>query len=229
VDDVCEELQSVDVADPVFLTGGEPTLHPHITDILDQFPNREMWILTNGTKIDTEDTFTALTSHGLVHDNNVAIGLSLHPESKGSDYRVMDICRKLGYKLGTVLCVIDNLNQIPAYLNTLWDYRDVIKTFRIKAATNLCNELHADNRIYTSDMVKFVESRGGCLDNGRNIKLNFAPMVWRGLSVAVMAWYDKWNVDVTDSECKPHYKAHDGTINDIVVTWIVNEGLACMK
>jgi hypothetical protein len=95
---------------------------------------------------------------------------------------------------------------------------------RIKAASNLWSEAKAASKIFTSDMVRYVEHNyKSTLDHRFNIKTSYAPMLVDGLSVAMVSWYDRFNVDLVDIDCPPYYKANDGTVNNLVTTGIINE------
>ena len=223
VDDILRDIDdNIDKA-PILLTGGEPTLHPQLFDILDGTKGIETWILTNGVKLSDKDYLEELTNHGVLYGNILSIGLSFHKESMGMDYLFLQLCRKLGYKVATTFWVIDDLKQIDEALVVLEGYQDVICSMRIKAASNLWHEEKAFNKIFTSDMVRSMKGKGAELDFTYNVKNSYAPMLYKGIRVMLISWYDKYNVDLNDIDCAPWYRAKDGSINNLVTTGILNE------
>jgi hypothetical protein len=226
IPDIMNELSQVKT-NIIILSGGEPTLHPQITTIMDMLHGKEVFVLTNGTKINTQDTFLDFISHGLIYGRMLSLGLSIHLESHGMDIEVLELCRKFGYKLWTVFFVIDDLSQIPHILTLIDTYSDVIEESRIKAASNLWNETSASpNRIFVSDMVKFMESVDGHIDTRYNIMPYYAPMLWKGNKLRMIRWHDKYNIDLDHlANSHPLYRAQDGTVNCISVSCIINEGI----
>jgi hypothetical protein len=227
IPDIMDELSRVDT-NIIILSGGEPTLHPQINDIIDTLHGKEVFVLTNGTMINTKERLVELISHGLVYGNMLSIGLSVHPESDGKDMEVLELCRELGYRLWTVFFVVEDLSQIPNVLSIIDKYSDVIEESRIKAASNLWNESRAPrDRLFVSDMVKFVESLGGQIDPRFNIMPYYAPMLWWGNKLRMIRWHDKWNIDLDHlKDSHPLYRAKDGTANCISVSCIINEGMS---
>jgi hypothetical protein len=208
---------------PFILTGGEPTLHPKITEIIHEVSKHgETWMLTNGVKLCDEGFFDEVTNAGLIHDGFIYIGLSFHKESMGKDLLLLDLLRKKNLKLGTSFYVIDDLKQIDCALSIYRDNLDVMSEIRIKAASNLWNEDRATNKIYTSDMLKYLSSIGKTtIDTRYNNKISYANVIHEGLNLKLISWYDKWNIDLVDINCPPFYKSNDGNYYNLVT--------ACMK
>lgn len=209
---------------PTILTGGEPTLHPELPQIIEQLaPMGETWILTNGVKLADEDYFNSLCKAGLLYDDMVLAGLSFHKESKGKDIEVLELCRKKGYQIGTTFFVIDSIDQMQEAIDLAREYQDVIYRFRIKAASNLWNENKASNHIFISDMIAWLNDHGKTsLIECENNKNSYANVMFDGIRLVLVSWYDKGNVDLEDIDCGPWYMANDGTINNLVTTCLKN-------
>lgn len=218
-----EAVNNKDAA-PFILTGGEPTLHPKLTEIIHEVSKHgETWILTNGVKLCDENYFNEITPE-LIHDGIANIGLSFHKESMGKDLLLLDLLRKKNLKLGTSFYVIDDLKQIDCALSIYRDNLDVMSEIRIKTASNLWSENHAVNKIYTSDMLKYLSSIGKTtIDTRYNNKVSYANVIHDGLNLKLISWYDKWNIDLVDINCPPFYKSSDGNYYNMVTACLKNK------
>jgi L-amino acid N-acyltransferase YncA len=58
-----------------------------------------------------------------------------------------------------------------------------------------------------------------------NQKASYAQVLFRGLDIRLISWYDVNNVDLWDIDCAPYYKAQDGTVNNFVTSSLINEGM----
>jgi organic radical activating enzyme len=227
VENIIDEIKYYSDKAPFALTGGEPTLHPDIIEIIDKSCEvGETWLLTNGIKLADEVFFDKILNTGLLHDGLLSIGLSFHKESLGKDLEFVELCRKKGVKIGTSFYVIDDLDQMAAAVQVLKDNKDVLCEIRIKAASNLWHERNAGKKIFVSDMLKVMMLMGGTtLDTSCNNKISYGNVIHDGLKVKCVSWYDVQNVDLEDINCAPWYKANDGTLNNLVTTGLINEGL----
>jgi organic radical activating enzyme len=224
IPDIVHEAVNNKTAAPFILTGGEPTLHPNLDEIIHEVSKHgETWVLTNGIKLCNEDYFTEVTKE-LIHDGVLYIGLSFHKESMGKDLLLLDLLRKKNLKLGTAFYVIDDLKQIDCALSIYRDNLDVMSEIRIKAASNLWSENHAVNKIYTSDMLKYLSSIGKTeIDTRYNNKVSYANVIHDGLNLKLISWYDKWNIDLVDINCPPFYKSSDGNYYNMVTACLKNK------
>jgi len=226
VQDIIDEIQYYGDKNPFILTGGEPTLHPDIIEIINKsLEVGPTWLLTNGIKICDQDFFHEILNTGLLNGKILNVGLSFHPESDGKDKEFLELCRKIGVMLGTSFYVIDSIDQIENAVRLLEDNQDVLCEIRIKAATNIWNESKAKEKIFVSDMINKLISMGETtIDNRSNNKISYGSVIHKGLPIKLISWYDIDNVDLNDIDCGPWYLAKDGTINNFVTTGLINEG-----
>jgi uncharacterized radical SAM superfamily Fe-S cluster-containing enzyme len=210
---------------PFILTGGEPTLHPDLFQIIDQMPG-PVWLLTNGKKLNDFDFFNKIVASRLFDRGLLNIGLSFHKESKGADFEVVEMCRERGLKLDTCFFVINDVSEIPNILNYAVANRDVLDSVRIKVASNLWNSHNAKQHIFISDMLAEVVKHGETeLDTTGNNKISYASLIFEGMKIKLVSWYDKYNVDLDDIDCPPYMEAKDGSVNNFVISALINEGM----
>lgn len=212
---------------PFILTGGEPTLNQYLPKIIKSLSSiGEVNLLTNGIKLCDETYLNELLESGLLLEGGILnISLSLHKESNGKDIEFLEYCLRKGYKLWTLLYVIDDLRQIDDALRIFQTYRATSMNFRIKAASNLWAEGKSENKIFTSDMIHYL----GSIDEIQfhdNQKASYAQVLFRGLDIRLISWYDVNNVDLWDIDCAPYYKSQDGTVNNLVTSCLINEGIS---
>lgn len=223
VEDVINEIQYYGDKAPFILTGGEPTLHPELADIIQQsLAYGQTVLLTNGIKLCDEEYLQSIIDTGIL--DNGGFGLSFHKESNGKDLEFIDICRNKGVLIGTAFYVIDSVDQMQEAVKLLEENQDVLREIRIKAASNLWNESKVNNKIFVSDMFKQLVNLGETsIDTTCNNKLSYANTIHKGLKIKLISWYDKYNIDLDDINCDPWYLAKNGTLNNLVTTGILNE------
>jgi hypothetical protein len=218
-DDIISEAHTYHRLGPIILTGGEPTMHPDLAHIVDrlQADGLDVWVLTNGT---------AGTAGLPRRDNLLRVGLSFHRESGGRDIEFLESCRTQGLQVDTAFWVIDHVDQIAEALTVYRAYSDVLLTLRIKAASNVWAESGAARHIYISDMLRCLCDRDPhtelMLD--RNNKTSFANVKHKNQHLMLISWYDINNVDLQDIDCGPYHRANDGSVNNFVVSGLLNAG-----
>jgi hypothetical protein len=137
-------------------------------------------------------------------------------------------CRREGWKINNAYWVIDNVGQIESPMAMMKKWCDVIKCMRIKAASNLWAEQRAGNRVFTSDMLKYLLAKPDFhlrsdLSGNRTSE---AYVECHGMLFALVSWYDRFNVDLDDINCGPWYRAKNGEVHDLVYSCLINEGMA---
>lgn len=218
--------EALDKHAPFILTGGEPTLHKDLNKIILKLKTLgEVNLLTNGIKLCDEKYFDEIVPL-LAEDNGIHnISLSFHKESEGRDLEFLELCKKKGVKIWTCFYVIDDLQQIDEALEIFTAYQDVVNNFRLKVASNLGVENKADNKIFVSDVIKYLFALGETEFQQANQKVSYAQLLHKGLEIKVISWYDVLNIDLWDIDCEPYWKANDGTVNNFVTSAIINEGI----
>ena len=230
VDRIVDECKDNADKAPFILSGGEPTIHPDLIEIIHGVRELgEVHLLTNGVKFAADPKLCAdAIEAGLrLWDNNVNIGLSFHPESAGADIQCLELFRSMGVKIVTALALVDEVTQLDGFIETFRAYRDVISALRIRAAENVWNEKGVIGRVFISDMVKRLQGMGPVsIITALNNKPSYVNVLFEDMHVIFVSGYDKGNVDLNDINCAPWYKAKDGTINNIVTSLLINEGMA---
>ena len=128
--------------------------------------------------------------------------------------------------MSTAFWVIDHVDQMAEALSVFSSYSDVLLSLRIKAASNVWAEGSVTNRIFVSDMLRWLCDRdpGTDLMLEHNNKTSFANVKHKNQHIMLISWYDINNVDLYDIDCGPYHRANDGTINNFVVTGLLNGG-----
>lgn len=226
---------------PFILTGGEPTLHPDLPQIIREMRGLGVvTMLTNGTVMTDERYLDEVAHSGLLIDNTLMIGLSFHEESQGADIALLELCRKRKWKVRHALCVVDSVdqsheNQIDKYLAIFRKYRDTIIDLRIKAAGNLGNTDCVMDPMFTSDIYNYLCSKGKTMVVARlhkeqqYIKNSFVTVMHKGLLCHLVAWYNIDNVDLQDIDCPPYYRANDGNLYNFATALMINQGMEKRK
>jgi organic radical activating enzyme len=227
VDDIVAEATEAASFAPFLLTGGEPTMHPDLPEIVRKLSAiGETWVLTNGVKFCDEKYLDELCAAGLQNGKELRIGFSIHTEMGANDINyLLYFCRDRGLKIGSVQFVIDDLTEIGHIVRLYEMWKDTISLVKIKAASNLWREKSVKSTIFTSDMVNYLSTLGDTvLVPGAVQKVSMASVLFNGLFIHLVSWYDVNNVDLWDINCPPYYRAKDGKIRDFVTSCLVNEG-----
>lgn len=227
VDEIVQEAAANKHLAPFILTGGEPTTHKDLPEIIRELSELgEVNLLTNGIKLCDESYLNELLDAGLKTPQGIdEISLSFHSEANGKDIEFLEYCKRTGRRIWTCFYVIDNLCQINKAVELFQLYKNQICNFRIKAASNLWSEENADNKIFTSDMIKYIFALGDTVFQESKQKVSYAQVWHKGLDVKLISWYDVRNIDLWDINCAPYYKSKTGSINNLVTTALINEGI----
>lgn len=212
---------------PIIISGGEPSLRKDLNELITEItkitPNIEL--LTNGTGI--VDSFDQTSELLKINNGITRINLSMHKESNGKDFEIIEKSRKLGVKLESVLFVIDDLTQINDIIKFGNKNSDVIESIRIKAATRLWAEQKPEDTIFVSDMLNYISKRYDYKPIWwRNNKTSFFNLQIGKIFYMLVSWYNVNNIDIVDINCPPYYMAKTGQIENIVTANIINEGLS---
>jgi hypothetical protein len=227
-DEVVEDAQNANIF-PVYLSGGEPTMHPDLPEIVRRIRLfSPVWLITNGTRLDDEDYVKGLCAAGLREGLQVHIAPSFHNETNNPGIEAfLGTCRREGWRIGTCYWVIDDLAQMDDAVGMMRKYRDVVGSMRIKAASNMWMETKVENKIFVSDMLRHLSAKGKCrlrTDLPGN-RTSLANVEHDGMIFMLVSWYDRFNVDLDDINCGPWYRAKNGEVHNLVTSCLVNEGM----
>jgi organic radical activating enzyme len=210
---------------PTVLTGGEPTLHKDLINIIKEVGQiNQVWLLTNGTLVN-DKMLENFCNTPLLQGNILNIGFSFHKESEGKDLAFLQRVRREKLQLSTCFVVIDTLDQIDRCISLYKEYEDIFTSMRIKASSNVWNTKSVKNQIFTSQMVRYLYDKGAILDLTGNSsqKVSYASMILNNMHFKLVSWYSLKNVDLNDINCGPWYRGKDGVIRDFVYSMILNE------
>ena len=214
-------------AAPFILTGGEPTLRDDLAELITGLQGiGPVELLTNGTGLN-ESTMEQL-SPLLVRDGMASINLSIHPEINTDNIRVLELCRSMGIKLESVLFVVERPEEMDRIIDLCIEYPDVICATRIKAATRVWNDQSSENKLFVSDLLKYISDPaqwGAKVTWWRHNKVSFVTTELNGIYHMLVSWYDVGNVDLLDISCPPYYQAQTGETLNILTAMLVNEGM----
>ncbi len=212
---------------PFILTGGEPTMRSDIVELVAKVKEvGPVELLTNGTKLASAAMFDALMP--LLTENNEAnVNLSLHLKETDKWMEVIARCRATGTKLESALIVVNNKDEFMGALEIAKSLKDVVISFRIKAASLLWAEQKVESKIFVSDMLGWLEETGHPVRwiPQRHNKVSIINVLYEGVFLMLVSWYDVRNVDLVDIDCAPWYRARNGEVKNFVTACIINEGM----
>lgn len=214
---------------PFIITGGEPTIRPDICEIARAVKGiGPIAMLSNGVRIGTDQKmFDELIPILTDRDGLVRLNLSIHQKETDKWRDVLLKCRAAGVKIESLLLVIDSEEAFLDALVVVMEFRDVAQSFRIKAASRLWNEQKPTNKIFVSDMLRWLAATGDkpiIYAEGHN-QTTFFNVRWRGVWLMLVSWYDVTNVDLREIDCPPFYRAKNGEVCNLVTWGLINEGL----
>lgn len=213
---------------PYILTGGEPTLHPQIMEVVEKVSEiGRVEMLSNGIKLADREFFNDLMPALTDKDGITHLHLSLHINESDAWKEVIEMARADKMKIASALIVVKDKAELLKAMVLCNSIKDVVRTFRIKAATNIWNTGTVTQRIFISDMLDWLEATRNPLSHvglGNN-KPCFHNVLYGGMHLMLVSWYDVTNVDLLEIECPPTYRANNGEVCNFVTTGLINEGL----
>lgn len=212
---------------PFILTGGEPTLHPQIVDLIKGVSAvGPVELLTNGVNLAKKELFDEVLPL-ITNNNGIAnLNLSIHPETE-KWREVVEACRENKVKIESALIVVDSEDSFHGALELVKSLSDVVLAFRIKAASRIWNEQKPEEKIFVSDMLQWLDDLGGAsMVPQRGNKSVIVNVVWKGIFMMLVSWHDITNVDLMDIDCAPWYRARNGQVCNFVTAGLINEGMA---
>lgn len=226
---------------PIILTGGEPTLHPDLPELLTEISKfTGVELLSNGVKLSEPEYFgqiMPLITHNVRGSQIANLNLSIHADQTDKWMKVIELCRGIGLKIESALIVVDSRDSFERAVLMAQALKDVVVSFRIKAATAIWNEKkpvtstvvdgEPPQKIFVSDMLDWLQQMGGSdpiIIQERMNKSVFVNVFWGGIVLMLVSWHDTANVDLMDIECAPYYRARNGEVRNMVTAMLINEG-----
>jgi len=224
VEDIVKDAQLCRHLAPFLLSGGEPTMHPQLPQILRVLSMiGETILITNGIKLCNEEYLDSLIAAGLAeHGKILRVALSLHPESNGKDTEFLELCRRRGYKVASGLYVVDTTDKIDKAVELYKEYDDVLCSFRIKGATQIWDSKKPKHTMFVSDIISHLEKTGE-VDVQAGSKVSFGIIHYNKMELKLVSWYNVCNIDLNDINCPPYYRAKDGNVYHMLTSFILNE------
>ncbi len=215
---------------PIILTGGEPTTRADIGLLIEALlPIGPVELLTNGVNLAKDDEMFNRVMPLITANNGVAnLNLSIHHKETDGWRTLLDKCRAEGIKVESALIVVDSEDDFIHAVKLAQEMKDVVLSFRIKAATRIWNEKKPE-KIFCSDMIGWLEAHLGpvqVVTTNRSNKSVFVNVFVGGLFLMLVSWNDTANVDLADIDCAPYYRAKNGQIANFVTASLINEGMA---
>lgn len=213
---------------PFILTGGEPTIRDDIVDFIGNVQRvGPVAMLTNGVRMAKDKKLMREVVAILTDENKLTrLNLSIHADQTDAWREVLEYCRLMGRKIESILIVVDSKDAFGFALDLCRIYKDVVVSFRIKAASRLWNEQKPQKRIFISDMLRWLDESGHSYQfimPGHN-KPTFVNVLVDGMWIMLVSWYDVTNVDLLDIDCAPYYRAKNGAVVNLVTWGLINEG-----
>ena len=212
---------------PFIITGGEPTLRSDIAEVMAKLQEvGPIELLTNGTVLANEKKFAELMPL-ITQDGEASLNLSLHLKETDKWMEVVARCRSLGVKIESALIVINSRDEFLMAVELAKTLKDVVISFRIKAASLLWNEQKPQEKIFVSDMWSWLDRTGKPVQliPQRHNKVSIVNVAYDGMWIMIVSWYDRTNIDLIDVDCAPWYRARNGEVKNFVVSCLINEGL----
>jgi len=222
IDDILADCQRA--PGPYILTGGEPTIHPQIHEIIEWVKTvGRTTMLTNGYGLSDLNRAVVFADQLTDADGLTQIGLSFHSEALWFGRALTNI-KKLGLKLTTLFFVVDSLEQLPAIVRFAEAHSDYFHCYRIKIASSIWAE-QKSARLFTSDIVRWFSEQPGQTELPAAGKITYFPLKHNNILYAVVNWYNVTNIILDDIDTPPTYTTKDGQVMDFVKAMIYNEGL----
>lgn len=205
---------------PYFLIGGEPTIHPNFIEVADEVSRYgETGVVTNFVKF-MDRQFLLKAFRRL---SPAASGISWHKES---GFTIKDICNVLcsaGITFSSLLVVIDSLDELPQLVQEILQTpKQCFTWFRIKLASKVWNTKE-DCGLFVSDVLKWFADADPHMKLNPQHKYDYTEFSAFDRMFAVIKWQNVHNVNIPYIYGAPTMAAKDGSVNNLAMTFILNE------
>jgi hypothetical protein len=232
IDSIVEECILNAHRAPFIITGGEPTTRDDIVDALAAVKRvGPVELLTNGVRLAADPELCRRVFRQISHGSSfLNLNLSVHRENGDAWADLLRHCRTEGLTVESALIVVDSEQSFRDSLKIVNEFQDVVAAWRIKAASRIWNEQKPEQKIFTSDLLKWLQIHGGdsepVLVRSRGNKPSIINVAWNGTVLMLVSWYDTSNIDLDDIACPPTYRAKNGEVANFVTACLINEGMS---
>jgi hypothetical protein len=205
---------------PFILVGGEPTVRDDLPQLIrDMRGIGPVMISTNGLKLADRAYIDELD--GLRWPGMFNASISLHPESSNSpeDYEkkiiAIDNVASTDMMLYGLIFVIDSLAQIDEAILINQMFRGKVCETRLKIASNV-SETSDGSGLFPSDVYNYLYAKAKTegvnfeINHEANNKVVYFNMIYDGIKMTVVKWFDRTNVDLVEIDCGPWHRNKNG-------------------
>lgn len=229
IESLVSEARANECRAPFIITGGEPTTRKDIAAVIEAVRAvGPAELLSNGHGLSSREGFNSIMPLIMSSPDVANLNLSLHVNETDDWKKVLEFCREDGIRIESALIVIDSKEEFWKAIELAKSCADVVMSFRIKAASRIWAEQKPE-KIFTSDMMGWLEESGRpvsmILDGTRHNKVSIINVMYDGVWLMLVSWYETANVDLQDIECAPFYRARNGEVANFVTACLINEGM----
>ena len=213
---------------PFILTGGEPTTRKDIVELISAVSMvGTVSLLSNGVRLADRALFDSVMPLITHYEGSAKLNLSLHLKETDAWKTVIEHCRETGVTLESALIVINSEEEFHQAVDLAESLSGVVTGFRIKAASKIWNEQKPADKIFVSDMWRWLDTRKhrSFLMEDLGNKVSFVNLSHGSTYLMLVSWHETSNVDLIDINCAPHYRARNGEIANMVTAMLINEGM----
>ena len=211
----------------LWLSGGEPTTHPEIFDIISKLDNFSC-CLTNGVKFADKNFLNEyIKASSLREFLFVKAVISIHSDASEAKFVALDNIRSLGIMIDTAMFAIESVDEIEDIIDIWEDWHDVIACIRIRTPFNTWMQ-EEDKGLYLSQMDKeftriLPQARVTDLLGGNTIyNLNYS---FDKRFISLCCSPSRYAMDINGVDCAPKMLCKNNKIYPIPLGLMINEGI----
>lgn len=208
--EIMDKVSAVPAMTPIILSGGEPTLNKNLAGIVYAISQHHpVTILTNGYKIDW-----SLPAEWVI---------SYHAEGRKAFADAIKFARNNGKIFNSIIFTVDSERDLIDAVDLITHFKDIAINCRIHFASPVGADDGKDcNKMFISDMMKAIKNRYPQMLVGPSGKLQYYPIAIDGVVIFLIAWADKFSIDLKDLNCPPFYHDKNGNSRHLVEALIHN-------
>ena len=209
----------------IWFSGGEPTTHPEILDILSNTSNLT-YCLTNGIKfadIKFLEEYINVASFG----SSIHAVISIHSDAPEVKFEALENIRNLGYFIDVAMFAIQSVKEIKKVVKIWKEWKDVIRNIRVRSPFNTWAQ-EEEKTIFLSQMAKELCN---CLPEakttqalGGNTIYNLNYHTAYGIA-SLCCSPARLAMDIAGVDCSPKMLTKNNKIYPIPLGLMINEGV----